>query len=101
MSQVRHAYFINVLRSLGDRTMLVFTSTCKSCEELAILLRELGFKCQGLHSQVSCPSHPVALIAMCAQMTQQARLASLAQFKSNIVKILIATGAAPSHIISL
>ena len=50
--QVRHAYFVNVLRGLGDRTMLVFTSTCKSCEELAILLRELGFSCMGLHSQV-------------------------------------------------
>ena len=88
--EVRHAYFVNVLRGLGDRSMLVFTSTCKSCEELAILLRELGFACMGLHSQAR-------RMATCAaiepwQMSQQARLASLAQFKSNMVKILVATG---------
>ena len=51
--QVRHGYFATVLRSLGeDKMILVFTSTCKSCEELAIMVRELGIRCQALHGQV-------------------------------------------------
>ena len=57
---------------------IVFTSTCRSCEELALLLQEFGVMCVSLHSQ----------------MSQSDRMASLAKFRSSYVRILIATDVA-------
>eukprot|EP00051_Salpingoeca_urceolata_P011663 m.144859 g.144859 ORF g.144859 m.144859 type:complete len:572 (-) comp17206_c1_seq4:55-1770(-) len=80
-SRVRHCYLINVLRALieeDDASCIVFTSTCRSCAELGIVLRELGFRCVTLHSQ----------------MTQADRIASLDKFKSDYIKLLVATDVA-------
>jgi ATP-dependent RNA helicase DDX49/DBP8 len=78
-SQVRHAYFINLMRRLDpEAPCIVFTSTCRSCEELALMLRELGLRCVALHFQ----------------MAQTERLGVLGKFKSNVIKILVATDVA-------
>ncbi|MFK5283845.1 hypothetical protein ACI3PL_30140, partial [Lacticaseibacillus paracasei] len=48
-----HAYFVTALRALpADGARIVFTSTCRSCEELALVLRATGLACTTLHSQV-------------------------------------------------
>jgi superfamily II DNA/RNA helicase len=51
--QVRHGYLVNTLRSLDPAdTCIIFTSTCRSCAEIDVMLRELDFRCVALHSQV-------------------------------------------------
>ena len=78
-SHVRHCYFMNVIEELDENhSAIIFTSTCRSCEELTLLLRELGTPCVSLHSQLS----------------QKERLAGLSQFRSGYVKFLIATDVA-------
>eukprot|EP00038_Savillea_parva_P018161 m.22519 g.22519 ORF g.22519 m.22519 type:complete len:492 (-) comp3998_c0_seq1:927-2402(-) len=81
-SHVRHCYFIALVRELtssGSKgSCIVFTSTCKSCAELALLLTELEIPCVALHSV----------------MSQTDRLASLGKFRSNYVRVLVATDVA-------
>jgi ATP-dependent RNA helicase DDX49/DBP8 len=81
-SHVRHCYFVAVLRAFmaSDEkgSCIVFTSTCKSCAELSLLLRELKIPCAALHSQ----------------MSQNDRIESLTRFKSNYVRVLVATDVA-------
>eukprot|EP00050_Salpingoeca_kvevrii_P001490 m.170993 g.170993 ORF g.170993 m.170993 type:complete len:566 (-) comp10383_c0_seq2:2567-4264(-) len=77
-SHVRHCFLVNVVRSLEKKTVIIFTSTCKSAEEINLMLRHLGMRCCALHSE----------------MGQQDRLSSLAKFRSSIVDILIATDVA-------
>jgi ATP-dependent RNA helicase DDX49/DBP8 len=48
---------------------IVFTSTCKSCQTLAVMLEELNIPCVALHSM----------------MTQHRRMAALGKFKSSLV----------------
>ncbi|KAJ3296004.1 hypothetical protein HK104_002085 [Borealophlyctis nickersoniae] len=75
-STVRDAYLTHLLRDAFDgKTMIIFTSKCRTCEHLRIMLRELGLRSTALH----------------AQMSQNDRLGSLAKFKSGIVPILLAT----------
>jgi ATP-dependent RNA helicase DDX49/DBP8 len=57
------------------RSVIVFTGHCRTAEILRIMLTELGVSCAALHSMLS----------------QRARLASLGQFKSRLVRVLIAT----------
>eukprot|EP00039_Didymoeca_costata_P002393 m.59865 g.59865 ORF g.59865 m.59865 type:complete len:462 (-) comp11278_c0_seq1:13-1398(-) len=78
-SQVRLPYFINLLKHLDSSdSCIVFTSTCRSCEEITIVMKELEFECTSLHSE----------------MSQANRLASLGKFRSGFVQYLIATDVA-------
>ncbi|KAI9207089.1 P-loop containing nucleoside triphosphate hydrolase protein [Polychytrium aggregatum] len=75
-STVRDAYLAHILRNDFDgKTAIIFTSKCRTCERIRVMLRELGLKSTALH----------------AEMSQADRIGSLAKFKSNIVPILIAT----------
>ncbi|KAJ3057011.1 hypothetical protein HK097_001495 [Rhizophlyctis rosea] len=75
-SSVRDAYLAWLLRNdFDEKTIIIFTTKCRTAERLRIMLRELGLRSTALH----------------AQMSQNDRLGSLAKFKSGIVPILIAT----------
>jgi superfamily II DNA/RNA helicase len=60
------------------RSVIVFTSTCRNCQLIAEMLIELGLPCTPLHSVLS----------------QQKRTASLARFRGQTVRVLIATDVA-------
>ena len=78
-SLVKDAYLIHLLRNFIDtKSVIIFTHTCRSCQVLAYLLKKLEMKCVALHSL----------------MPQRRRLASLAQFKTGVAKVLIATDVA-------
>ncbi|KAJ3411822.1 Glycosyl phosphatidyl inositol anchor synthesis [Chytridiales sp. JEL 0842] len=75
-SLVRDPYLTYLLRNnFSEKTMIIFTSKCRTCERLRVMLRELGVRCTALH----------------AQMSQSERLGSIAKFKGGSVKILITT----------
>ncbi|XP_071964725.1 probable ATP-dependent RNA helicase DDX49 [Antedon mediterranea] len=80
--QVKDAYLLYILQEYmaehEDPSILIFTSTCKSCHAVAIMLRKMHLPCAALHSLVN----------------QRTRLSALARFKSNQVNILIATDVA-------
>ncbi|XP_054263607.1 probable ATP-dependent RNA helicase DDX49 isoform X2 [Macrosteles quadrilineatus] len=79
---VKDGYLVETIRkfssSHSNPSIIVFTETCKNCQLLSITLNEVGFENVPLHGMIS----------------QKERLASLARFKSNTVKILIATDVA-------
>ena len=77
---MRDAYLTHVVRGLvaDGSTAIVFTSTCKACEVLACTLKALGVACAPLHSQ----------------QKQARRLAAISAFKSNQLRLLIATDVA-------
>ncbi|KAH1026514.1 hypothetical protein HUJ05_000174 [Dendroctonus ponderosae] len=79
---VKDAYLVELLRifiSENDQgTVMIFTNTCKNCQLLSITLNEVGMDNVALH----------------AMIPQAQRLAALNRFKSNRVKILIATDVA-------
>jgi len=78
-SLVKDAYLIHLLRNFIDtKSVIIFTHTCRSCQVLAYLLKKLEMKCVALHSL----------------MPQRRRLNSLAQFKTGVAKVLIATDVA-------
>ncbi|XP_013785487.1 probable ATP-dependent RNA helicase DDX49 [Limulus polyphemus] len=81
-SHVRDAYLVHVVKNFVERnpkgSVIIFTSTCKSCHILSMAFKSLGFETTALHSMIS----------------QRLRLAALASFKSNNVKIMIATDVA-------
>ena len=78
-SHVRYCYFFNVISKLPvGQSAIIFTSTCRSCEELALTLKEMDYPCVSLHSQ----------------MSQHNRLASLGKFRSGFIKYLVATDVA-------
>lgn len=80
-AKVKDCYLVSLLEQLhteDKKTIIIFTPTCRICHVCGLLLRELGYLCTALHSLVS----------------QGQRLASLAQFKSGQVKILVATDVA-------
>lgn len=78
-SQVRHCYLLEVVKTLeAETTAIIFTSTCRSCAEIELVLRELDFRCVALHSM----------------MPQSQRIGSLAKFRSGLIPILIATDVA-------
>ncbi|XP_049937671.1 probable ATP-dependent RNA helicase DDX49 isoform X2 [Schistocerca serialis cubense] len=79
---VRDGYLVETIRTFRRHhekgSVIIFTDTCKNCQLLSMTLNEVGFENVSLHS-----------------MTQQRlRLAALAKFKSNVVRILIATDVA-------
>ncbi|XP_066150236.1 probable ATP-dependent RNA helicase DDX49 isoform X1 [Euwallacea fornicatus] len=79
---VKDAYMVELLRVYkgenDNGNIIIFTDTCKNCHILSMTLNELGFENVALHSMISQPK----------------RLAALNKFKSNRVKILIATDVA-------
>ncbi|EFA02088.1 probable ATP-dependent RNA helicase DDX49 [Tribolium castaneum] len=78
---VKDAYLVETIRTYratNDGNILIFTNTCKNCQVLSMTLNEVGFENVALH----------------AMMKQQQRLAALAKFKSNTIKILLATDVA-------
>ncbi|XP_022108140.1 probable ATP-dependent RNA helicase DDX49 [Acanthaster planci] len=81
-AQVKDAYLMHIVHQFCSedekRSVMIFTSTCKYCHMLAIMLREMGLPCVSLHSLVK----------------QRTRLAALAMFKSNQVRVLVATDVA-------
>ncbi|KAJ2489914.1 putative RNA helicase [Coemansia sp. RSA 2050] len=58
-----------------DKSIIIFVGQCKAAESLRVMLHELGFRVTALHSK----------------MAQQERLNSLARFRAEAVRILIAT----------
>ncbi|KAL1490006.1 hypothetical protein ABEB36_013922 [Hypothenemus hampei] len=79
---VKDAYLVQILRALYsenfESNIVIFTNSCKNCQILSMTLNEVGFENVALHSMIS----------------QNERLAALNAFKSNTVKILIATDVA-------
>jgi len=78
-SLVKDAYIVHLIQNfVENKSVIIFTHTCRSCQVLSYLLRKLEIKCVSLHSI----------------MPQKRRLSSLAQFKTGVVNILIATDVA-------
>mmetsp|Transcript_12569 Transcript_12569/g.20495 ORF Transcript_12569/g.20495 Transcript_12569/m.20495 type:complete len:431 (+) Transcript_12569:2534-3826(+) len=75
---VKDVYLTYLLRANPDTTCIVFTPTCKVCEFIATLLRELDVDCESLHSYG----------------TQQQRITALGRFKAGAVNVLVATDVA-------
>ena len=76
---VRDCYLVHILREeCSDKTVIVFTHTCRNCQVLANMLRKSELPCVALHSL----------------MSQGERLSALAKFKSGFIKILVATDVA-------
>lgn len=79
-SMVRPCYLVWLLKNkcLNDkkkRSVVIFTSKCKTAETLRLLLKQMEFSVTSLHSQ----------------MSQSQRITSLSKFRSNLVSILITT----------
>ena len=75
---VRDAYLLDLLKSLEDKTVIVFMPTSKECAKIQHMADAFEFKSQCLHSE----------------MIQAERLDALYQFRSGRLKILIATDVA-------
>lgn len=58
-----------------DTFIIIFCGKWKTCERVYLTLRELGIRCTSLHSKLS----------------QSERLASIAKFKSGLIRILVTT----------
>ncbi|KAJ3372863.1 hypothetical protein GGF31_001400 [Allomyces arbusculus] len=75
-SSVKEAYLVHLLRNdFKDKSIIIFTSRCRTCALMLALIQNFGIRATALHSF----------------MTQAERVASLAKFKSNVVDILLAT----------
>ncbi|XP_012281439.1 probable ATP-dependent RNA helicase DDX49 [Orussus abietinus] len=81
-ADARDATLVETVRTYRDNnndgSIVIFTDTCKRCQLLSMMLTEIGFTNVALHSILK----------------QKERTAALAKFKSNLVKILIATNVA-------
>ena len=79
-ANVRDAYLAHVVRGLaeGGTTGIVFTASCRACEELSCTLKALDVECAPLHSQ----------------QPQARRLAAIRRFKQGSLKLLVATDVA-------
>ncbi|XP_008330306.1 putative ATP-dependent RNA helicase DDX49 [Cynoglossus semilaevis] len=80
--KVKDAYLVHLIQTFTDEhddwSIIIFTNTCKTCQILTMMLRELNFPTISLHSM----------------MKQKQRFANLAKFKASVYKILIATDVA-------
>lgn len=76
------SFLVEVIRTFRKTnetgSIMIFTETCKNCQLLSMTLNEVGFTNVALHAMIK----------------QKERLAALSKFKSNHVKILIATDVA-------
>lgn len=81
-ADVKDAYLMHILDIYTTEhpksSVIIFTSTCKYAQILAMMCDDLGFPCVSLHSM----------------LPQKFRLSGLTKFKSDQVKILIATDVA-------
>ena len=78
-ASVRDSYLVYILREHAEnKSVIIFTHTCKNCQTVANMLWKCDLPCVALHSLKS----------------QGERLAGLATFKSGLVKILVATDVA-------
>lgn len=78
-SQVKDCYLVHILQTfIENKSVIIFTQSCRSCQVLSNLLRKLDIRCTPLHSLLA----------------QRDRLSSLARFKTGIVRILVATDVA-------
>lgn len=78
---VKQTYLAYILRQAEwaeNKSIIIFTSTCKGCEIVSALLLELSIDCVTLNSS----------------KTQQRRLAALGKFKSGKSMVLVATDVA-------
>ncbi|KAG8594856.1 hypothetical protein GDO81_001343 [Engystomops pustulosus] len=77
--KVKDAYLVHLIQKFQDEhedwSIIIFTSTCKDCQILNMMLRRFNFPSIALHSM----------------MKQKERFAALGRFKSSFYKILIAT----------
>lgn len=51
--QVKEVYLAHLLGNLAEhkvRSVMIFSSTCKGCHLLSIILEQLGLRCAALHS---------------------------------------------------
>lgn len=89
-ADVKDAYLLHMVNKFQEENekslIIVFTHTCKYCQLLGLVMKDLGLECVTLHSMIP----------------QRDRLAALAKFKSHQVRTLIATDVAsrlavPSH----
>ena len=70
---------VYILREHAEnKSVIIFTSTCRNCQILAYTLRKVELSCVALHSL----------------MSQNDRLSTLARFRGGIVKILVSTDVA-------
>ncbi|XP_019393883.1 PREDICTED: probable ATP-dependent RNA helicase DDX49 [Crocodylus porosus] len=80
--RVKDAYLVHLIQTFQDEhedwSIMIFTSTCKDCQILNMMLKKFNFPSVALHSM----------------MKQKQRFAALAKFKSSVFKILIATDVA-------
>jgi ATP-dependent RNA helicase DDX49/DBP8 len=75
-SQIRDAHLVQLLReSLMEKTLIIFVGKCRTAELLLEMMKQLKMSAVTLHGQ----------------MSQGARLASLAKFKSGSISRLITT----------
>ncbi|XP_015178808.1 PREDICTED: probable ATP-dependent RNA helicase DDX49 [Polistes dominula] len=76
------SYLVEVVRTFRRTnetgSIMIFTDTCKNCQLLSMTLNDVGFPNVALHAMIK----------------QKERLAALNKFKSNHIKILIATNVA-------
>ncbi|CAL1546160.1 unnamed protein product [Lymnaea stagnalis] len=81
-ADVKDAYLMHILDvytiERSKSSIIIFTSTCKYAQILSMMCDDLGFPCVSLHSM----------------LPQKYRLSGLTKFKSDQVKILIATDVA-------
>ncbi|KAL3265888.1 hypothetical protein HHI36_010079 [Cryptolaemus montrouzieri] len=79
---VKDAYLVQAIRTYRNQdengNIMIFTDSCMKCQVLSMMLNDVGFENVALHGMLK----------------QKMRLAALAQFKSNTIKILIATDVA-------
>jgi len=79
---VKDGYLVHIVRQFRSEkpkgSIIIFTDTCKSCQILCMTLGELGFESLALHSMTS----------------QRERITALNRFRSNTVRILVATDVA-------
>ncbi|CAG5133021.1 unnamed protein product [Candidula unifasciata] len=81
-ADLKDAYLMHILdvytTERPKSSVIIFTSTCKYAQILSMMCEDLGFPCVSLHSM----------------LPQKFRLSGLTKFKSDQVKILIATDVA-------
>ncbi|CAD6190224.1 unnamed protein product [Caenorhabditis auriculariae] len=79
---VKDAYLVYVVKNYCEKneksSVIIFAQTCRECQALAFMFDGLGFKVGSLHSQIS----------------QKARLASLAAFRTKTLRVIICTDVA-------
>lgn len=81
-NHVKDGYLVQVVRQFRAKNpqgnIMIFTDTCLNCQLLSMMFNSIGIKNVRLHGM----------------MRQRERFAALATFKSNVIKILIATDVA-------